>query len=251
MDGLEWKRSKWGFLAQTLLKITEGLAIKFTSNIVADSKAIQQYISNRYKKQSTYIAYGSEAPAFAYSESALQKLGVEAKNFGLVIARIEPENGIEQAIQAFSLLGKSLVLVGSTDTAYAKKLLKKYSQNQHVIFAGAIYNIDLLSSLRHFCRVYYHGHSVGGTNPSLLDAMAAGCTIIAHNNPFNNETLGRGGLYFRDSESLSKAIQKLWDTNPHSLERMANINKNRIAKQYSWYGVTNKYVDLIKTIAYA
>jgi glycosyltransferase involved in cell wall biosynthesis len=251
MDGLEWRRTKWGFFGKTVLRITEWLAIKFTKNIVADSKAIQQYISDRYKKQSTYIAYGSETPTLALKKTSLERFGIEPKNFGLVIARIEPENGIEQAIRAFSSLEKPLVIIGSTDTYYAKMLLKKYSQNPHILFAGAIYDIELLCTLRHFCRVYFHGHSVGGTNPSLLDAMAAGCTIIAHNNPFNNETLGSGGLYFSDPESLNKAIQKLWYANPLSLERLANINRNKIAKQYSWYGVTNRYRELIKTIAYA
>lgn len=251
MDGLEWRRTKWGFFGKALLRITEWLAIKFTNNIVADSKAIQQYISERYKKQSTYIAYGSETPILEVSNTSLGRFGVEPKNFGLVIARIEPENGIEQAIRAFSSLGKPLIIVGSTDTNYANMLLKKYSQNTHVLFAGAIYDIELLNALRHFCRVYFHGHSVGGTNPSLLDAMAAGCTIIAHNNPFNNETLGFGGLYFSDPESLNKAIQKLWNANPLTLECLANINRNKTAKQYNWYGVTNRYRELIKTIAYA
>jgi glycosyltransferase involved in cell wall biosynthesis len=251
MDGLEWRRPKWGFLAKSLLKFTECMAIHFTTHVVADSKSIQHYISKKYKKQSTYIAYGSERPTHGVSESTLAQFGVKSKSFGLLIARIEPENRIEQAIKAFSLLGKSLVIVGSTETAYAKKLLKKYSLNQHITFVGAIYNTELLGALRIFCRVYFHGHSVGGTNPSLLDAMAAGCTIIAHNNPYNGETLGNGGLYYSDLESLNKAIQRLWDGNPLTLERMTNMNKNRVAKQYSWYAVTNKYVELIKTIANA
>lgn len=244
MDGLEWKRQKWGWAARTLLKLTERMATKYAGKLIADSRAIQLYIKEQYRKESTYIAYGSKLPTLEPNPTLLSDFGVKPGEYGLLIARFEPENLIEQAVIAFISMGKKLVVVGGIDTPYAQRITRKFSSHPGIVFAGANYNQTALFALRHYCRVYFHGHSVGGTNPSLLDAMATGCAIVAHNNPFNVETLSSGGLCFDCDETLEKAISKLWYANRKSLDRLAELNRNRIEKHYSWELVTSRYQEL-------
>jgi glycosyltransferase involved in cell wall biosynthesis len=249
MDGLEWKREKWGITAKTLLKLTERLAINYAGAIVADNRAIQNYIKKAYDKESYFISYGADFDKKEGDETVLSILKLTSKCYGLVIARLEPENNIEIAIKAFAELQKTLVIVGNTETKLAKKLIKKYSKNSNILFKGAIYNDEKLNTLRSHCNVYIHGHSVGGTNPSLLDAMASGCLIIAHSNPFNGEVLSDGGYYYSDQVSLKKLIHQKWDEVEKKRSEFAKYNYERIKLHYSWETVALQYLELLKNQA--
>lgn len=250
MDGLEWKRQKWGVLARTMLKMSERLAVRYTDNLVADSMAIKDYFNNTYKKEATYIPYGAKSDVVDEDQSILSSLGVTALNYGLLIARIEPENRVEQAINSFVRLNRTLVVVGGLETRYAQKLMNLFAGNGNVIFVGSIYNPSTLNGLRKNSSVYFHGHSVGGTNPSLLDAMAAGCVIIANDNPFNKETLGNGGYYFASTDELIARIEMAWNIDVDERKMLNSMNINRIKEQYTWDIVVDKYIKMINCVAY-
>lgn len=249
LDGLEWRRAKWGAIASFVLRLTERLAVRYAGALVADSVAVKNYVTRTYRKQSNFIPYGASDLERKPDLQVLAALGVEQQSFALLIARIEPENNIEMAIKAAINTDKTLVVVGALNTAYAKKLTKQFARYPRVIFANSIYNYQQLSALRLACKAYVHGHSVGGTNPSLLDAMDSGCFIIAHDNEFNRETLADGGFYFSSVSLLQNHIAKAW-TVPESIRAdLSSVNKVRIGKNYTWNAVTAKYVNLINSVA--
>jgi glycosyltransferase involved in cell wall biosynthesis len=250
MDGLEWKRQKWGVLARTMLLISERLAVRYTNSLVADSKAVQQYIWDKYRRKSNYIPYGAVEGSPGANQNVLQVLGLKPMDYGLLIARIEPENMVKQAINAFVSLTKMLVVVGGLDNGYAKKLKQLFEHNRNVVFAGALYELSSLNCLRKNSRVYIHGHSVGGTNPSLLDAMAGGCVIIANDNPFNRETMGAGGYYFTSIDDLPSRIEMAWNIDEDERKALNSMNTSRIMEQYTWDIVVDSYIKVIKRVAY-
>ncbi|MDD2550376.1 MAG: DUF1972 domain-containing protein [Bacteroidales bacterium] len=249
LDGLEWKRAKWGAFARLLLKLTERLAVKYSGALIADSVAIKNYVSRTYQKQANFIPYGASDLELKPDHQILAALGVEQQDFVLLIARVEPENNVEMAIISAINACKTLVIVGALTTPYAKKLTKRYAHCSTIIFANSIYNYRQLTALRLACNVYVHGHSVGGTNPSLLDAMDAGCLIIANDNEFNRETLANGGFYFSSVETLQNQIERAWDSPKSVRANLQRVNNDRIASSYTWDAVTKKYVDLIAGVA--
>ena len=248
LDGLEWKRAKWGALASFVLRLTERLAVRYAGALVADSVAVKKYIYRTYQKQPNFIPYGASDLKLKPDLQILTALDVEQQEFALLIARVEPENNVEMAIISAINAGKTLVIVGALTTPYAKKLTKRYARCSTIIFANSIYNYQQLSALRSACNVYVHGHSVGGTNPSLLDAMDAGCLIIAHDNEFNRETLANGGFYFSSVEELQNQIERAWDTPKSIRGDLQRVNNDRITSAYTWDAVTNKYVELINSM---
>jgi glycosyltransferase involved in cell wall biosynthesis len=181
MDGLEWKRSKYSRLTQQFLKYAEKLAVKHADVLVADSAEIQKYITDTYHTPSVFIAYGAELHQ-TFSAAHLKSFNLPYKDYFLLIARMEPENNIEMILDGFvmSKTDKQLLVIGSIDNRFGKVLKKKFSPFSNIIFAGALYDAEVLYSLRASSLAYFHGHSVGGTNPSLLEAMAAKCLILAH-----------------------------------------------------------------------
>lgn len=242
LDGIEWKRPKWSFVGKLFLRITERLSIGWSGRLVADNKGIKDYILKRYRKETELIAYGVNIPKEIAEYGPLATKGLLANNYGLIVARIEPENQIELIIKSFITAGKTLVIVGGISSGYAKEIYKKYSNLPNVIFWGGEYNSSTLLSLRSYANLYVHGHTVGGTNPSLLEAMACGCRIVAHNNVFNHYTLGNTGLYFENECHLSELIENYWT----KTENLGSAAKLRAIEQYSWDVVTNKYIELIE-----
>lgn len=248
MDGLEWKREKWGVVARFVLKLSERLAARYSRVMVADSMAVLRYLMSKYRKEAVFIPYGAQFGEGAENDGCTEKYNLTPMEYGLLVARIEPENRIEQAIKAFALLNKKLVVVGGVNTPYGNVLTKRYATNKNVIFAGGIYHLASLNSLRKNCRVYYHGHTAGGTNPSLLDAMAAGCTIVASDNEYNRETLADGGLYFKSNDELMAAIKAIWNFDNNERKTMAQRCDRRVKQQYTWSIVVDKYVNLINSL---
>src|SRR5687767_9388934 len=194
MDGLEWKRTKYNAVTRKFLKQSEAWAAKHADQLIADSPGIRDYLLNEYGKTAAYIPYGAEL--FSSPNQAIPgRYQLESKNYLLVIARMEPENNIEMIIRGYlaSSTNNPLIIVGSTANKFGNYLKEKYS-NEKLRFPGAIYDQEVLNNLRYFSAIYFHGHSVGGTNPSLLEAMACGCNIAAHGNEFNKAVLGSAGL---------------------------------------------------------
>ena len=241
LDGIEWKRAKWNFMGKLFLRLTEYLSVKWSGILVADNKGVKDYILNKYGKEPELITYGVNIPSKTPEIEPLATKRLVPNNYGLTVARIEPENQIELIIKSFITAGKTLVVVGGLCNRHAKALHKKFSNLPNVVFWGAEYNSDTLLSLRVHANLYVHGHTVGGTNPSLLEAMACGCKIVAHNNLFNHHTMGNTGLYFDNESQLSDLIENYWS----KTKNLGSDAKLRATEQYSWEVVTNKYIELI------
>lgn len=241
MDGLEWKRTKYSSRARRFLAYAEKLAALKSNLLIADNKGVEEYLIEKYPTKVVQIAYGVEIPAL-FDKNHLSEYSVVPGHFDLVIARIVPENNIETIIKAKlnSTDGYPLLIIGN-HTAHRQELKTEYSNSEKVIFCDGNFNREVLDSLRHYSRYYIHGHSVGGTNPSLLEAMAAESRIIAHNNRFNKNVLLDGGLYFENVEQL-----KVYFSDSVSLITNEHIKRNieSLKNNFTWDLITNKYEEV-------
>lgn len=243
MDGLEWKRSKYSKPVRHFLKYAEKLAVRSSDCLVADSLAIQDYLQITYQKPSVFIPYGAEIEN-TIGDEALKSFGLEPGAYYLLIARMQPDNHIEEIIRGVSGAETEypLLVVGNTHNRFGRYLKKKYESGK-IVFKGAIFEKQILNELRHHCRLYFHGHSSGGTNPSLLEAMAASALICAHDNPFNRSVLGADALYFSTANDISGII----NNNVHEKIREGSIAGNlaKIRNCYNWENVISQYRQLL------
>jgi glycosyltransferase involved in cell wall biosynthesis len=238
MDGLEWRRSKYSKPVREFLKIAERMAIKTSDFLVADSIGIKKYLKEKYNKQSEYIAYGAELFETPNVE-VLKSYGVEGYSYNMLIARLEPENNIEVILDGISneKEPKPFLVVGKYETKFGEYLKNKFKEFKHIRFMGGIYNINHLNNLRFYSNLYFHGHSVGGTNPSLLEAMASSAFIVANDNIFNKSVLGDDAFYFNNAEEVSKALALKKDEYKEKIEN----NLGKIDKKYNWNFINQKY----------
>ncbi|MBK7854456.1 MAG: DUF1972 domain-containing protein [Bacteroidetes bacterium] len=245
VDGIEWKRSKYSPLIQRLTKQFEKLAVSYSDALIADNVGIANYLKESYGKDSAFIPYGANAfPEF--NSEILKTFGVSAGEFDVLMARMEPENNIEPILNAYAqtpLL--KIIVVGSTKNNFGKKMRKKFSSFSNILFLEWINDKVTLDTLRHFSRLYIHGHSVGGTNPSLLEAMAAESFIVAHSNEFNEGVLGGDALYFTSTGSLKEIISC---PNFTFREKYITANKIKIESEYGWETITDSYEIFLKDL---
>ncbi|MCB0382222.1 MAG: DUF1972 domain-containing protein [Psychroserpens sp.] len=243
MDGMEWKRSKYSPKVRRFLKYAEKLAVKSSDFLIADSIGIQDYITKTYNKASKFIAYG----ATVFSESndqVLSKYNIKINEYCILIARLEPENNIETIVEAYhQSKTKNPLLIFGTLNDFGKKLQTKFEGDHRIQFVGANYNQDELNNLRFFSRYYFHGHSVGGTNPSLLEAMASNTLIIANNNIFNKSILGDDALYFNTSKDIETILNEDVLFSNKAAYAAANIKK--INELYNWDIINAQYEGFI------
>jgi glycosyltransferase involved in cell wall biosynthesis len=244
MDGLEWKRNKYAGKIRKFLFYAEKLAVKFCDYFIADSLAIQKYLQSKYDVPSTYIAYGAEIPGKA-SESDLEEKGLTSYNYFLVIARLEPENNVEMVLDGFSASssGKKMIIVGNPANQFGMYLQNKFRDDHRIIFIGALYDKAKLHSLKAFSALYFHGHSAGGTNPSLLEAMASGSLIAANNNEFNVSLLQKDAYYFLDAEEVKTLVEKVTH-GPKEGAMIAN-NIRKIREDFTWPKIIDQYAECI------
>ncbi|MES2006088.1 MAG: DUF1972 domain-containing protein [Bacteroidota bacterium] len=243
MDGLEWKRSKYSAPVQSFLRYAEKLAVHFSKRQVADAIPVKEYLDDKYGIQSTYISYGAEN-CIETDKAVLEKYGVSKNNYHLLIARMEPENHIETILKGLTRQAgaEKILVVGSLANGYGKKMKALFGSNPAVQFLGTIYDAPELDNLREGCRLYFHGHSVGGTNPSLLEAMACGAMICAHDNVFNRSVLQEDAFYFSNEEDIETVASRI-----HPIEKVDNIrnrNRQKIREQYSWQKIIADYETL-------
>ena len=244
MDGLEWKRTKYSKKVQKALQVAERLAIKKSDFLIADSIGIQKYIQEKYQKESTYIAYGAhnfDTP----NPEILKEFQVEKENFNMIMARFEPENNLDMVLEGVTLSkNKTLILViGNHNTKYGTYLKNKYEAYSNIRFLGAVYNLDHLNNLRYYSNIYFHGHTVGGTNPSLLEAMASKALIAAHNNDFNKGVLDENAFYFSKAEEVKKILNTIKKSD--NLQFVEN-NYVAIASTFNWEKINEQYLQLFK-----
>ncbi|MGZ3951569.1 MAG: DUF1972 domain-containing protein [Flavisolibacter sp.] len=242
MDGLEWKRTQYSKPVRRFLKNAEALAAKHADFLVADSRGIQAYILNAYIRASTFIPYGAER-LDEPDPSLLAQFSLQPYNYHIVVSRLEPENNIEMIIKGYleSRMDQDLVIVGTVNQL-GKHLKYKYP-NDRIKFIGPIYDKTLLNNLRYFSLLHFHGHSVGGTNPSLLEAMACKANIAAHNNVFNRAVLGADAEYFNTSDDITRII------NAHPLSQTVETRKQKNLQKindiYNWDTITDAYEQLM------
>lgn len=248
MDGLEWKREKWNSVVKVLAKWFEKLGAKNSPYLVSDNEKIREYLLRTYQRDSTYIAYGCEMFKNP-EEDVIRMYDVSKHNYGLLIARMEAENNIEMILHGYAASSEKgpLLVVGNLVTPYAKRMVEQFGSDKRIIFKGGIYNLDHLNNLRFYSKYYFHGHSVGGTNPSLLEAMASSAFIVAHDNEFNQAILGKDARYFSDYSSLKSMLD---NGGPIDDERVSAISDNlrKVNAVYNWNKITDQYEQLFKDV---
>lgn len=236
MDGLEYKRTKFNRWVRAFLSWEERVTVKHSRYLIADNAGVMDYYKAKYGRESTLLAYGADIP-HGYDKRYLSEWGLEADGYFLLVARMEPENNIAMAIEGYLASAwkgwKPLIVVGKPSTPYGKSLTARYSGEESVHFVGGIYDIDKLNSLRHFSFAYFHGHSVGGTNPSLLEAMACGCFILSHDNVFNRSVLGTNAYYYSDGKGITSILNSMGET-IKAKEVFTDGNIQIIRDKYSW-----------------
>lgn len=244
IDGLEWKRDKWGKAAKWFLKYSEKLAVKYADHVVADNKVIQQYVKDAYGINSALIAYGADhSSKIAITAESKTKYPFLSDKYAFKVCRIEPENNIHLILKAFSKHNNlNLVIVGNWEnSSYGAQLKLEYGAYKNIYLLDTIYNQQELNQLRSNCYVYVHGHSAGGTNPSLVEAMYLKLPIIAFGVNYNRETTAHKAIYFEDVNSLEFILKNL---QKYNLETVCEALKKEADACYRWAIISNQYASL-------
>ncbi|WP_320816031.1 DUF1972 domain-containing protein [Flavobacterium sp.] len=244
MDGLEWKRTKYSKLVRKALLLAEKRAVKKSNFLISDSLGIQKYISNKYKKESQYIAYG--ANVFKKPDiNILSEYELIKDDFNMIMARFEPENNIEMVLDGVVLSKTTTptIVIGNYNTKYGCFLKEKFKSYLNIKFLGAIYNLEHLNNLRFFSSVYFHGHTVGGTNPSLLEAMSSQALIVAHDNDFNKGVLKENAFYFSNSIDVKNIL--LTTKKSDNLQFIKN-NLEAIQSDFNWDKINEQYLQFFQ-----
>ena len=248
VDGLEWARSKWSAPARLYLRCMEWLAPRTATRLIADAQAIAARMQERYPRGApcSFIAYGAE-PVGQADPARLAQWGLEPGGYLLAVARPEPENHVLEIIEGCLLQPAALplVVVGQVradGSDYQRRLLAL--AGPRVRFIGGVYEPAQLQSLRLHAACHLHGHSVGGTNPSLLEALACGNWVIAHDNPFNREVARDAADYFADPAALAAALAAWSATPPAQRRARAARARQIIARHYTWEQIADRYEAL-------
>jgi glycosyltransferase involved in cell wall biosynthesis len=251
VDGLEWKRSKWSGAGRRYYLANERLGVRWADALIADALGIQDYYRDVYRAESVFIPYGAPiltAPAL----HRLGELGLTAEQYHLVVARFEPENHVHLAIQGYVTSGvqRPLVIVGTAPyaDAYIAQIQRLATSQAGVRMLGGVWDQDLLDALYAGCLTYVHGHSVGGTNPSLLRAMGAAAPVLAFDVNFNREVAGETGRYWKDPQELAKLLVGA-EADPLRHHERGRAGQFRAASTYTWDAVTNDYEALSLDLA--
>ena len=253
-DGLEWMRSKWGNIAKTFFKISERMMLKASDIIVCDSLGIKDYIKDKYPKLTNklkYIAYGSNTISFKDDENKiLKEYDLVKNNYCLMVGRCVPENNYELVINAFmqSNIDKDLVIISNLDSSnYYNELITKTNclSDSRIHFINGVYDQEKLGVIRKKAYLYIHGHSVGGTNPSLIEALSLTDLNILYDVSFNRYAGEDACLYFKDSHSLTKLLN---DTNylDSVKARLGKEAKLIVNNNFTWDIIINKYKEIFK-----
>lgn len=251
MDGIEWKRKKWSLVERGWLYANERVAGIIVRTLVADHPEIASHLSRHVSaSRIVMIPYGSDA---IYNDETLElppDLGLVKDEFALLVARPEPENSVLEVVRAFCRKRRriQLVILGKYEperNEYHEAVMK--AANEGVRFLGAIYDPKIVSALRRYCRLYIHGHTVGGTNPSLVEALGAGNAVLAHDNKFNRWVAGGGALYFEDEASCERALEKIVESNAVRVG-LQEASRRRHKDGFEWDVVLSKYEELLETV---
>jgi glycosyltransferase involved in cell wall biosynthesis len=249
-DGIESGRVKWSLLKRWYVKISEIFAVWFSDSLIADSIAVSQYLINKYRfaeRKIDVVEYGAYLNELS-DPVVLNKYNVRHEDYYLIICRIEPENNLMMILEGFSKAKTycTLLIVGPLKNSRFCENLVKTFKSDRIRFLGGIYDKHEISSLRSSCKAYIHGHSVGGTNPSLLEAMGSGNLIICHDNVFNREVTSDSQLYFKSPSDLTESIN-LVEILPREKKKIfQDKGRERIISYYNWDNILTKYSGIFK-----
>jgi glycosyltransferase involved in cell wall biosynthesis len=250
MDGIEWARAKWGPIAKLWFWLNDWAGCWLGGHLIADHPEIKRHLSTRTSdKRITMIPYGAH-PILNADSTPLDTYGLRSRCFLTVIARAEPENSLLEIVEGFSRIhrGVKLVVLGNYDAThpYQRRVLEAASDE--VIFLGAIYDSSIVQALRWHSLAYVHGHQVGGTNPSLVEALGAGNAIFAHDNRFNRWVAGDGAKYFSDGSSFSALLDDILEDEV-AMDLLRTRSRARFESNFKWPDVLNDYQSLLARIA--
>lgn len=247
VDGLEWQRAKWGRVGKRYYRVAESLAVRWSDALIADAQGIADYYRQRFAVGTTVIAYG--APVVDRDASRLNELSLAADGYHLAVARFEPENHVDLIVDGYRRSGASLplVVVGSAPYSDAYTERVRMLADDRVRFLGGVWDQELLDQLYANARTYLHGHSVGGTNPSLLRALGAGTATTAYDVVFNREVLGDTGRWFLTPDDVAREVE-IAESDPEGTRRRGQDALVE-AERYDWDDVAERYEQLCMDLA--
>ena len=246
MDGIEWQRAKWSGPVRAWFWLNERLGCWLGNHLIADHPEIKRHLATRVREEKiTMIPYGSDSITAA-DATLLKPYGLEPGRYALLIARAEPENSILEVVRAFSRQprGITLAVLGKYDPTHAYQRQVMESAGSEVKFLGAIYDKAVVSALRFHARLYIHGHQVGGTNPSLVEALGAGNPVLAHDNAFNHWVAGDAQRFFLDEATCASELGEILN-NDSILQSIGKASRARHAEAFTWEQVLGEYERLL------
>lgn len=245
IGGIEWKRSKYNLILQQIVRILMRVSVHNSGYLIADNEGIKEYIFKEYSRlDSRVIAYGGDqACRMPITDRILQQYPFLSNKYAIAIARIQSDNNIEMLLEAFKFEDIPLVYIGNWNVSnYAIKIREKYSKFSNLILLDAIYDLDILNTLRSNCYLYLHAHSAGGTNPSLVEAMHLRVPILCFDNIFNRNVTENKTKYFTSATDLSKIVKVL---SQEELSAISNELYNLAVNKYTWKSISESYYDFI------
>ena len=259
VDGREWTREKYNTLEKAALYVNETYALRYADAVIADARAIKAYLKTSRDTDAAFIPYGVDEPRgvewdpllFRELHAVGRVDNIASGEYYLIIARLERDNNVHTMIEGFLTADtdKTLIVVGNfLDRRYRKEvedLVARHQGHDRVTFTGAIYERSAVTMLRQHCFAYLHGHSAGGTNPSLLEAMIARNLIIAHDNPFNREVCDRYAVFFTTAADLRTCVRSV-EAHPDEYEALRTGALTRAKNEYAWDKVVHEYEVLIE-----
>ncbi|HJV18963.1 MAG TPA: glycosyltransferase [Sediminibacterium sp.] len=251
VDGMEWLRPKWKGLGAKYFRMAAWLSTKLYNRVITDAEAMREVYLEEFKAESTVIAYGAE-PRYAQKPELLEAFALEPYSYYLIVGRLIPDNNVALLLEGYQAAqsGKKLVVVGDVpyQDEYARKM--KAKANADILFLGYITNSEILAELYHHCYAYLHGHEFGGTNPTMLKAMAYGCAILAIDTRFSREMLqdGRFGLLFQKSPQSVAALMQQSEQNNDLINNLRQHAREGLGEKYNWDQVTEAYIRVFKEL---
>ena len=251
VDGLEWRRDKWSGAGQRYYRTVESLSVRWADALIADAQGIADYYLEEFGAETELIAYGApilENP----NDERVKELGLEPEGYHLVVARFEPENHVTEIVEGYlaSAAKLPLVVVGSAPYAdeYTARINALAGDGERVRMLGGVWDQDQLDQLYARSLTYLHGHSVGGTNPSLLRAMGASTAVLAWDVVFNREVLGDNGRFFGSPSELAPLLEQA-ESDPGDCVKRGRLLQDRAATTYRWDDVAQAYEELARRLA--
>ena len=251
VDGIEWLRPKWKGLGARYFRFSAWLATKLFDRIITDAEEMRKVYLDQFHKESTVIAYGANI-RYSQNPELINTFHLSPKEYYLIVGRLIPDNNADLLVEGFIAAnsGKKLVIVGDVPykDQYADSIKSKASEN--IIFLGYITNSEILAELYHNCFAYLHGHEFGGTNPTMLKAMAYGTAILALDTRFNREMLSNdkfGLLFQKDAVSVASVMQRV-EKDEYLLNELRGKIRNALTVKYDWEHITDAYIALLNQL---